>query len=116
MRDASGWLASRAVQGSQSAELAGLESLAIGSTGRRVFGIRFRTPGRTTLRLRYRSSYNNAGPHAEYLLNAEVEPRRRGISVEQFMTASDEDWAAAVQQRQDAYTTADLAPRTVASG
>lgn len=105
-----------AASGDHSAELTSPPSPTIGATGRRVLRVRFHTPGSSTLRLSYRSSYNNAAPHERYILRAEVEPRRREFSVEQLATAEDEAWANGVRQRQDQYTTADLRPRAVESG
>jgi Zn-dependent peptidase ImmA (M78 family)/predicted secreted protein len=94
--------------GDQSAALPSPASPTIGATGRRVLRVRFHKPGPSTLRLNYRSSYNNAAPHERYILIAEVEPRRREFSVEQLVTSEGEAWANGVRQRQDLYTTADL--------
>jgi len=106
----------KAASSEQPAELIGPDSPRIGATGRRVLRVRFHEPGSTTLRLNYRSSYNDAGRYERYVLSAEVEPRRREFSVEQLVTAEDEAWANGGRQRQDLYTTADLRPRAVESG
>ena len=103
------------VPGAQTPDLASLASPSIGATGRRVLGIRFQRPGSATLRLSYQSVYNDVGPVEEYVLNADVEPRRRDFLVEQLMTAKDEDWATGVRERQARYITADLGPRTIES-
>ena len=105
----------KAAAGDLSRDLASQAPPVIGATGRRVLGVRFQRPGPATLRLSYQSVYNDAGPLEEYVLNADVEPRRREFLVEQLMTAKDEDWAAGVRQRQDRYATADLGPRTIES-
>ncbi|MCY3954061.1 MAG: ImmA/IrrE family metallo-endopeptidase [bacterium] len=103
----------KAASGDQAAELTSPASPTIGATGRRVLRVRFQRPGSIPLRLKYRSSYNDAAPHERYVLSAEVEPRRREFSIEQLVTAEDEAWANDVRQRQDLYTTADLRPRAV---
>jgi len=74
--------------------------LVVAGTGRRLLGVRFARPGPATLRLHYRSPYNNDPPVDEYVLHALVEARHVGFSVDQLATAEDEPWAAPARQRQ----------------
>jgi Zn-dependent peptidase ImmA (M78 family) len=71
----------------------------IGSTGRRLIGLRFGLPGPQTLRLQHRSPYNNDAPTEEYVLHALVEPRRKGMSVDQLVSDPDDQWVSAVRDR-----------------
>lgn len=74
-----------------------------GTTGRRLFGVRFGLPGAHTVRLVYRSPYN-PGPHLDtYAIHAMVETRRTGISVQQLADeGEDQDWVQEVHERQAA--------------
>lgn len=71
----------------------------VAGTGRRLLSVRFARPGPATLRLQYRSPYNDDDPTEEYVLHALVEPRHVGFSVDQLATDLDEPWTAQVRQR-----------------
>jgi len=71
----------------------------VAGTGRRLLSVRFARPGPATLRLQYRSPYNDEDPIEDYVLHALVEPRHVGFSVDQLATDVDEAWTAHVRQR-----------------
>ena len=43
-----------------------------------------------------------------FAIDVDVEPRRRGLSIEQLLTVQDPDWAEHVRERQGVSTGADL--------
>lgn len=74
-----------------------------GTTGRRLLGVRFASPGMHTIRLVYRSPYAQGPDLDSYAIHAMVETRRVGISVDQLATGdADGDWVQGVRERQAA--------------
>jgi hypothetical protein len=72
-----------------------------GTTGRRLLGVRFASPGMHTIRLVYRSPYAQGPDLDSYAIHAMVETRRVGISVDQLATGDeDADWVQGVRERQ----------------
>ena len=82
---------------------------AIGGTGRRVLNVRLHRPGSAALRLKHLPAFG-AEDHevGGFAIKVDVEPRRRGLSIEQLLTVEDPDWAEHVRERQCAYTGSDL--------
>lgn len=72
----------------------------VAGTGRRVLSVRFPRPGPATLRLQYRSPYNDTEPAGDYVLHALVEPRHVGFSIDQLAEDVDEPWIAQARQRE----------------
>ncbi|MDE0170859.1 MAG: ImmA/IrrE family metallo-endopeptidase [bacterium] len=68
------------------------ESPVVGGSGRRTLAVRLERPGPVDLRLRYVSSYNDAGPAEQFTLTAHVAPRRYGISIEQLASSTEESY------------------------
>jgi hypothetical protein len=80
----------------------------IAATGRRLIGVRFTESGPKTVRLQRRNPYDAGEPSEHYVLHAIVEPRRRGISIDQLVDDLDEPWVDAVRERQLRAPTAEL--------
>ena len=103
---------SETASGTESSSLGAAARLEVGGTGRRVLSVRFHRPGPATLRLKHQSAYSaDAHPIDGYALDVDVEPRRRGLSIEQLVAAHDADWADDVRRRQNEYTSSDLEPQ-----
>ena len=82
---------------------------AIGGTGRRVLSVRLHRPGSAALRLKHLPAFGVEDREiGGFAINVDVEPRRRGLSIEQLLTIKDPDWAEHVRERQCAYTGSDL--------
>lgn len=74
-----------------------------GTTGRRLLGVRFGSPGAHTIRLVYRTPFSPAPDLDDYSIHAIVETRRMGVSVQQLADADeDEVWVQDVHERQAA--------------
>lgn len=91
--------------------LEAMEAASVGGTGRRILTVRFHRPGPAQLRLRHRSAYAAVDDEiGRYALDVDVAPRRRGLSIEQLLTAQDSEWANHVREREGAYASSDREP------
>ena len=82
---------------------------AIGGTGRRVLSVRLHRPGSAALRLKLLPAFGAEDREVGgFAIDVDVEPRRRGLSIEQLLTVQDPDWAEPVRERQGVSTGADL--------
>ena len=93
------------VAGVAASSEAAAPSPVVGGTGRRLLNVRFRQPGSTALRLKHRSAYGDDSQDTEtYALDVDVEPCRRGLSIEQLLTVPDADWVQSVRERQSTFS------------
>ena len=85
----------------------------IGGTGRRILNVRLHRPGPAALRLKHQSAFGSCHDEIDgFALDVDVKPRRRGMSIDQLLTARDSEWAEPIRERQRTYAGLDPQPHT----